>query len=85
MLGDVDEEIETIKKLGQWYLEDNATLRSITIRANNENLKGVQKYWDSAVVRNILKNPIYVQNTPKVYEYFKNNKIGLRLIKYIKE
>ena len=74
MLSDVDEEVETIKKLGQWYLEDNATLRSVTIRANSESLKGVKKYWDSAVVRNILKNPIYVQNTPKVYEYFKNNK-----------
>lgn len=74
MLENIDEEIESIRKIGLWYLEENATIRSVTVRANDNNLKGVKKHWDVAVVRNILKNPIYVQNTPKIYEYYKNNK-----------
>lgn len=73
MLDIIKDEVESIKKIGNWYLEENATIRNVTIRANQDNLKGVKKYWDSAVVRNILKNPIYVQSTPKIYEYFKNN------------
>lgn len=73
MLDNIDDEIESVRKLGLWYLEENGTIRNISARANNEHLKGVKKYWDSAVVRNILKNPIYAPNTPKIYEYFKNN------------
>lgn len=74
MLGDIKEDIESVEKIGKWYLEEGATIRNVTVKANNENLKGVKAHWDSAVVRNLLKNPIYVQNTPKIYEYFKNNK-----------
>lgn len=73
MLGDLKEELESVRKIGMWYLEDGGTIRNVTVRANAEKLPGVKKYWDSAVVRNLLKNPIYVQNTPKIYEYFKSN------------
>ncbi len=73
MLGDIDEELESVRKIGMWYLEESSTIRNVTNRANKEKLPGVKKYWDSAVVRSLLKNPIYVQNSPKIYEYFKNN------------
>jgi site-specific DNA recombinase len=55
-----------VQTIFAWYLEDQATLSSVAKRLGQSGVPSPtgQPYWSSAMVRRIVRNPIYVGDPP---------------------
>ena len=55
-----------VREIFAWYLEERATLYSVASRLGQAGIRSPsgQAHWSSAMVRRILKNPVYIGEPP---------------------
>lgn len=66
-----EDEAEIIRKLYDWYLEFDGSVRNVATRANESGFRTRKgAYWLDNQTSRILKNAIYCTNDKVVYDYY---------------
>jgi DNA invertase Pin-like site-specific DNA recombinase len=66
-------DIEIAKRIFYEYSQDNVSLGMIAKELSEEGIRGMgRKSWDNVAISRILHNPVYVQATADVYQYYKS-------------
>lgn len=80
ILEPVPEEAAAIRQIFEWYLEPNATIRSVMNRAH---LAGMRTRsgsdWTSRVLSDLLSRPMYAPNTMDVYNFYASQGVRVRV------
>jgi len=72
-----NKDIDIIKRIFFEYSEDNVSLGMIAKGLTKEGVSGKQrKVWDNVAISRILHNPVYVEATADVYNYYREKGIS---------
>lgn len=70
-------DIEIVKRIFFEYFEDKVSLGMIAKGLTEEGISGMQrKTWDNVAISRILHNPVYVEATADVYNYYREKGIS---------
>lgn len=73
-----EDEINVVKKIYDWYLNEKGSVRSVTEKLNSLGIKPRNnKLWSSSQISRILTRPIYTSNSLEIYTYYANTKINI--------